>query len=148
MLALINFSAVSDGTGRMMVYAREKPVYPSLSQLACQSTYYFMKLQLSFLITNWLMWKSCISSNSPAWQAYWLKMDNSSSYYCHCATAEEWAFHSEGRLFHVVLLCCVIRGKQSERGKEYSLKWQLVFSKYLCPVTAKRDPFQYVICAF
>lgn len=45
------------------------------------------------------------------------------------STAEEWAFHIEDWLFHVVLLWFVIRGKQSERDKEYSLKCQIVLSK-------------------
>lgn len=39
------------------------------------------------------------------------KHTDSKRYHCLCATAEESAFHFEGRLFHVVLLCFVIRGK-------------------------------------
>lgn len=48
----------------------------------------------------------------------------------------------------IVLLWFVIRGKQSDKGEEYSLKWQLVLSKYLFPVTAERNPFEYTICTY
>lgn len=106
MPALINISAASDGAGRVMVCAREKPVYPSLSQLACQSTCCFTKPQLSFLITNWVIWTNLlfqsISSNSPGWQAYHLQMDNSNSFYSRRMSFSYWRLAVSCRL---VVVC-------------------------------------------
>lgn len=64
--AFINWSVASDGANRIMVWAREKPLYPSHSQLACQSTCCFMEPRPSFLVTNWLIWKKYLSCFSAS----------------------------------------------------------------------------------